>query len=45
MGIYGNNINLISEFIKRKYNKNYLKFSENEKIEFFSLRKTCNPDP
>ncbi len=25
---------LISEFIKRKYNKNYLKFSENEKIEF-----------
>ena len=25
---------LISEFIKKKYNKNYLKFSENEKIEF-----------
>ncbi len=25
---------LISEFIKRKYNKNYLKFSESEKIEF-----------
>ncbi len=25
---------LISEFLKRKYNKNYLKFSENEKIEF-----------
>ncbi len=25
---------LIGEFIKRKYNKNYLKFTENEKIEF-----------
>ncbi len=25
---------LISEFIKRKYDKNYLKLSENEKIEF-----------
>ncbi len=25
---------LINEFVKRKYNKSYLKFSENEKIEF-----------
>ena len=28
---------LIAEIIKKKYNKNYYKFSENEKINFFKL--------
>jgi len=28
---------LIAEFIKKKYKKNYYKFSENEKINFFKL--------
>ena len=29
---------LITEFVKRKYNKNYLKFSENEKIDFLKSK-------
>jgi len=29
---------LISELVKKKYNKNYIKFSENEKIDFLKSK-------